>query len=41
MPPAALEQAKSGVFQNLQVMKKPDGFHKLNHALFALGTKPV
>jgi len=38
---AGLEQAKSDVFQNLQAMKKTDGFHKLNHALFAFGTKPA
>ena len=41
MTPAGLEQAKSDVFQKLQAMKKPDGFHKRNHALFAFGTKPA
>jgi len=41
MTPAGLEQAKSDVFQNLQAMKKTDGFHKLNHALLAFGTKPA
>jgi hypothetical protein len=38
--PDLLEQARSGVFQKFQKFKKPDGFHKLNRALFAFGTKP-
>jgi ubiquinone/menaquinone biosynthesis C-methylase UbiE len=39
MTPALLDQAKSEVFRKLQAIKKPDGFHKLNRALFAVGTK--
>ena len=39
MTPAVLEKAKSDVFQKLQTVKRPDGFHKLNRALFAVGTK--
>jgi hypothetical protein len=41
MTPDLLEQARSEVFQKLQTFKKPDGFHKLNRALFAFGTKPA
>jgi ubiquinone/menaquinone biosynthesis C-methylase UbiE len=41
MTPAALDQAKSDVFQKLQAVKKPDGFHRVNRALFAFGTKPA
>jgi len=41
MTPAALAQAKSDVFPKLQAVKKPDGFHKVNRALFAVGTKPA
>ncbi len=41
MTPALLEQAKSEVFRKLQMLKKPDGFHKVSRALFAIGTKPV
>jgi ubiquinone/menaquinone biosynthesis C-methylase UbiE len=33
-----LEQAKSEVFSKLQVVKQPDGFHKVSRALFAFGT---
>jgi len=40
MTPDVLEQAKNEVFQKLQMFKKPDGFHKLNRALFAFGSKP-
>ena len=36
-----LEQAKSEVFQKLQTVKKPDGFHKVSRALFAFGAKPA
>ena len=36
-----LEQAKSEVFSKLQVVKQPDGFHKVSRALFAFGTKPA
>ena len=39
MPPALLDQAKSEVFRKLLAIKKPDGFHSLNRALFAVGTK--
>jgi len=39
LTPAALEQAKRDVFQKLQEFKKQDGFHKINRALFAFGTK--
>jgi hypothetical protein len=39
--PDLLEQAKRAVCQKLQTFKKPDGFHKLNRALFAFGTKPA
>ena len=39
--PDLLEQARSEVFQKLQTFKKPDGFHKLNRALFAFATKPA
>ncbi len=35
-----LEVAKSEVMQKFQVFKQPDGFHKINRALFAIGTKP-
>lgn len=41
MTPALLEQAKREVFQKLQMVKKPDGFHKVNRALFAFGRKPA
>jgi O-methyltransferase/aklanonic acid methyltransferase len=41
MTPAGLEQAKSDVFQKLQTVKKQGGFHKVNRALFAFGTKPA
>lgn len=41
MTPAVLEQAKSDVFRKLQTLKKPDGFHKVNRALFAFGAKPA
>jgi O-methyltransferase/aklanonic acid methyltransferase len=41
MTPDFLQQARSEVFQKLQTFKKPDGFHKLNRALFAFGTKPM
>jgi len=41
MTPDLLEQARSAVFQKLQKFKKPNGFHKLNRALFAFGTKPA
>jgi ubiquinone/menaquinone biosynthesis C-methylase UbiE len=40
MTPAAVEQAKSDVFSKLQAVKKPDGFHMVNRALFAFSTKP-
>ena len=36
---AALEQAKSDVSRKLQEFKKPDGFHQVDRALFAFGTK--
>lgn len=39
--PVLIEQAKSEVFRKLQTVKKPDGFHKVNRALFAFGTKPA
>jgi O-methyltransferase / aklanonic acid methyltransferase len=39
--PDLLEQAKNEVFQKIQKFKKPDGFHKLNRALFGFGTKPA
>jgi O-methyltransferase / aklanonic acid methyltransferase len=39
--PDLLEQARSEVFQKLQMFKKSDGIHKLNRALFAFGTKPA
>ncbi len=39
MTPALLDQAKSEVFRKLRALKKPDGFHKLNRALVAIGTK--
>jgi ubiquinone/menaquinone biosynthesis C-methylase UbiE len=39
--PDLLGRAKNEVFQKLQMFKKPDGFHKLNRALFAFGTKPA
>ena len=41
MTPELLEQARSAVVQKLQNFKKPDGFHKLNRALFAFATKPA
>lgn len=41
MTPDLLEQARSEVFQRFQKFKKPDGFHKLNRALFAFATKPA
>jgi hypothetical protein len=41
MKPAALEQAKRDVLRKLRALKQPDGFHKLNRALFAFGTKPA
>jgi O-methyltransferase / aklanonic acid methyltransferase len=41
MTPDLLQQARSEVFQKLQTFKKPDGFHKLNRALFAFGTKSM
>jgi ubiquinone/menaquinone biosynthesis C-methylase UbiE len=41
MTPNLLEQARNEVFQKIQKFKKPDGFHKLNRALFAFGTKPA
>ena len=41
MTPELLEQAKNEVFQKFQTFKKRDGFHKLNRALFAFGTKPA
>jgi hypothetical protein len=39
MTPALLDQAKREVFRKLHAFKQPDGFHKLNRALFAIGTK--
>jgi len=39
MTTALLDQAKSEVFRRLHAIKKPDGFHKLNRALVAFGTK--
>jgi ubiquinone/menaquinone biosynthesis C-methylase UbiE len=39
MTPELLEQAKSEVFEQLQMLKQPDGFHKVSRALFAIGTK--
>jgi O-methyltransferase/aklanonic acid methyltransferase len=41
MTPAGLEQAKGDVFRKLQTVKKQGGFHKVNRALFAFGTKPA
>jgi hypothetical protein len=41
LTPASLEQAKVEVFRKLQTVRKPDGFHKVNRALFAFATKPV
>ena len=41
LTPAMLEQAKSEVFRKVQMVKKPDGFHKVSRALFAFATKPV
>ena len=41
MTPDLLEQAKNELLQKFQKFKKPDGFHKLNRALFAFGTKPA
>jgi hypothetical protein len=41
MTPDVLEQARTEVFHRFQRFKKPDGFHKLNRALFAFGTKPA
>jgi len=41
LTPGLLEQAKCEVFRKLQTTKKPDGFHKVSRALFAIGTKPV
>jgi len=41
MTPALLDQAKSEVLRKLHAIKKPDGFHKLNRALVAIGTKTV
>src|SRR6266850_850139 len=35
----SLEAAKSEVIRKFQAFKQPDGFHKLNRALFAIGTK--
>jgi O-methyltransferase/aklanonic acid methyltransferase len=34
-----LEEAKNEVIRKFQAFKQPDGFHKLNRALFAIGTK--
>jgi len=34
-----LEEAKREVIRKFQAFKQPDGFHKLNRALFAIGTK--
>jgi ubiquinone/menaquinone biosynthesis C-methylase UbiE len=39
MTPVLLDQAKSEVFRKLHAIKKPDGFHKVNRALVAVGTK--
>ena len=39
MTPALLEQANSEVCRKLQTVKRSDGFHKLNRALFAVGAK--
>lgn len=36
-----LEEAKSEIVRKFQAFKQPDGFHKLNRALFAIGTKTV
>ena len=41
MTPDLLEEAKSEVIRKFQAFKQPDGFHKMNRALFALGTKPA
>jgi ubiquinone/menaquinone biosynthesis C-methylase UbiE len=41
MTPDLLEQAKREVFQKIQKLKTPDGFRKVNRALFAFGTKPA
>jgi len=40
MTPELLEKAKSEVIRKFQAFKQPDGFHKMNRALFAIGTKP-
>ena len=40
LTPELLEQAKSEVFRKLQILKKPDGFHRVSRALFAIGAKP-
>jgi len=39
MNPAVLDQAKSDVMRKLQATKNADGFHEINFALFAFGTK--
>jgi O-methyltransferase/aklanonic acid methyltransferase len=39
MTPDLLEEAKSEVIRKFRAFKQPDGFHKLNRALFAIGTK--
>jgi SAM-dependent methyltransferase len=39
--PDLLEQAKNEVFQKIQKFKKPNGFHKVNRAFLAFGTKPA
>lgn len=40
MTPDILEEAKSEVIRKFRAFKQPDGFHKMNRALFVIGTKP-
>jgi len=35
------EEGVPAVFQKFQKFKTPNGFHKLNRALFAFATKPA
>jgi len=41
MTPNLLQEAKSEVIRKFQAFKQPDGFHKLNRALFACAKKPT
>ena len=40
LEPAAVERLKQEVFQHMQALRQPDGFHELLRAQFTLARKP-